>query len=192
MDSRESGPSTVAGEHLARNIETIAEVHAHQEHGVGRHQKFVERLNEAIGRPRSLYWVLSMVILWIAWNLASPALGHAAFDPPPFSLLQGGIALSALLMTIMILTTQKRQVKHAEQRAQLDLQVNLRAEQKIAKLIQLVEELRRDLPNVRNRVDAVADAMTKEVDPHEVMSHLEHTFEAPSDQEPKDDPSVKK
>ena len=89
-------------------------------------------------------------------------------------------ALGALLMTIMILTTQNRQIKHAEQRAHLDLQVNLRAEQKIAKLIQLVEELRRDLPDVKNRVDPVADAMTKAVDPEDVMSKLEQTFERPS------------
>src|SRR6266700_3830954 len=89
---------------------------------------------------------------------------HLARNVETIYLLQGGIGLCSLLMTIMILTSQNRQVKHAEQRAQLDLQVNLGAEQKIAKLIQLVEELRRDLPNVRNRVDPIADAMTKEVD----------------------------
>ncbi len=65
----------------------------------------------------------------------------------------------------MVLNTQNRQGRHAEQRSHLDLQVNLLAEQKIAKLIALVEELRRDLPQVRDRVDHVAEAMKESVDP---------------------------
>jgi hypothetical protein len=47
-------------------------------------------------------------------------------------------------------------------------------------VIQLVEELRRDLPNVQNRSDPVAEAMTKAVDPGAVMSQLEQTFERPA------------
>src|SRR5262249_15009922 len=97
--------------------------------------------------------------------------------PPPFFWLQGTVALSALLMTTIVVTTQSRQTRHAEQRAQLELQVSLLAEAKVAKLIALVEELRRDLPSVPNRVDPVADAMTENVDPHKVMSALEETLE---------------
>ena len=51
------------------------------------------------------------------------------------------------------------------------------AEQKIAKLIALVEELRRDLPNVHDRRDSLAEAMIRPVDPHAVASALETTFE---------------
>jgi uncharacterized membrane protein len=77
-----------------------------------------------------------------------------------------------------VLTTQNRQRKIADGRAQLDLQVNLMAEQKLAKLIALVEELRRDLPDVKNRVDPLADAMTHAVDPHAVATALEESIEA--------------
>jgi uncharacterized membrane protein len=56
--------------------------------------------------------------------------------------------------------------------------VNLVAEQKIAKLIALLEELRRDLPIVRDRVDPVADAMAQAVDPQAVLSVLEQNFES--------------
>jgi uncharacterized membrane protein len=55
----------------------------------------------------------------------------------------------------------------------LELQVNLVSEQKIAKLISLLEELRRDLPSVRDRVDVVADAMAEAVDPQAVITSLE-------------------
>jgi len=121
-------------------------------------------------------WLLS----WIAFNLVAVRVGfERAPDPPPFNGLQGIVSILALLVTTMVLTTQNRQAKQAERRAELDLQVNLRAEQKVTKVIALLEELRRDLPVVPNRDDPVALAMTEAVDPHAVVSALEETFTPP-------------
>jgi uncharacterized membrane protein len=47
------------------------------------------------------------------------------------------------------------------------------AEQKVAKLISLIEELRRDLPSVRNRSDPLAEATTEAVDAHAVADELQ-------------------
>jgi uncharacterized membrane protein len=57
------------------------------------------------------------------------------------------------------------------------LQVNLLAEHKVAKLIALVEELRRDLPMVRDRIDREADSMQEAVDPAAMLAALEGTSE---------------
>jgi uncharacterized membrane protein len=83
------------------------------------------------------------------------------------------VALCALLMTTLVLITANRQTRNTEERSHLDLQVNLLSEHKVAKLIALVEELRRDLPMVRNRVDQEADAMQEAVDPHAMLEALE-------------------
>jgi len=53
------------------------------------------------------------------------------------------------------------------------LQVSLLAEQRTAKIVALLEELRRDMPNVRNRVDLVAEAMQQAVPPTAVSSALD-------------------
>lgn len=100
-------------------------------------------------------------------------LGKTSLDPPPFSWLQGVIGLGALLMTTMVLITQNRQEKHTEQRRHLDLQVSLLVEQKVTKVIALVEELRRDLPSIRNRHDPQAEAMQNAIDPHAVLDALD-------------------
>ncbi|MDZ4697283.1 MAG: hypothetical protein SGI86_19250 [Deltaproteobacteria bacterium] len=55
----------------------------------------------------------------------------------------------------------------------LDLEVNLCTELKISKLIALVEELRLDMPSVRNRVDLQANAMQTTLDPHAILTALE-------------------
>jgi uncharacterized membrane protein len=91
--------------------------------------------------------------------------------------LQGIVGLGAWLTATIVLITQTRQGKLAEQRAQLDLQVSLLAEQKTAKLIALIEELRRDLPNVKDRHDPQAVAMEQATDPHTVLGALEETLE---------------
>jgi uncharacterized membrane protein len=155
----------------------ILALRARQEEQVDRHQRLVERITYAIGRPATIYVTLVLVGAWVAYNLLSPALSLPEFDPPPFSRMQGVIGVAALLMTTMVLTTQNRQGRHAEQRAHLDLEVNILAEQKIAKLIALVEELRRDMPNVHDRTDSVAEKMTRALDPGAVIAALEETLD---------------
>jgi uncharacterized membrane protein len=49
----------------------------------------------------------------------------------------------------------------------------LLTEQKVTKLIHLLEELRRDLPMVENRHDSEAVALQQRTDPAQVLSALE-------------------
>jgi len=74
------------------------------------------------------------------------------------------------------LIQQGRQEKLAEQRTQLSLQLSLLSEQKIAKLIALVEELRRDLPSVQDRIDPEAEVMQQATDPQQVLEVLEEVL----------------
>ena len=176
-------PSVTAASHLTQNVETIAALHARADQSVSHHQRFIERLTTLIGRPTAIYSILGAAASWVVFNLSSVHLGlHAPLDPPPFFWLQGFVSLAALLMTTVVLTAQNRQAKQAERRAELDLQVNLLAEQKAAKIIALLEELRHDIPTVRNREDPVAAAMARSVDPHAVIQALEDTFETPADE----------
>ncbi len=130
-----------------------------------------------MGQPKLLVTIVALVVSWIAINLAASAMHMTPLDPAPFSWLQGVVSLSSLLITVLVLITQHRQNRHIEHRARVDLQINLLAEQKITKLIDLVEELRRDMPNVRNRVDVVANEMKEPMDTAAVISALEKTLE---------------
>jgi uncharacterized membrane protein len=170
-------PSPELSGHVAQNIETVAQLHTEAEEKVGRHQKTIERLTAFIGHRWTLSAILVIVALWVIGNTLASRLGLPQLDAPPFPWLQGAVSLSALIVTTMVLTTQNRQARFSSHRGNLDLQVNLVAEQKIAKLIALLEELRRDLPAVRDRVDPVADAMAQAVDPQAVISVLDQNFE---------------
>ena len=155
---------------MHQSIETLANLHIHMERKVGRHQRAIERVTAFLGRPRFLYFILLIVVLWIVINFFLHYSGLATIDPPPFYWLQGFVGLSALLMTTIVLITQNRQNTFAEQRRQLDLQVSLLVEQKVTKVIVLLEELRHDLPQVKDRHDPESEAMKQTVDPHEVLA----------------------
>ena len=169
--------ATLLPDHVSNNIEAIRMLHIRADETLSRYHRPIETLSALLGRPTFCYGIVLVVTLWVLGNLVSPRMGVAPFDPPPFVWLQGLVGLGALLTTIVVLITQTRQGKLAEQRAQLDLQVNLLAEQKTAKLIALLEELRRDLPAVRNRHDAEAAAMEQSTDPHAILAALETVYE---------------
>ena len=84
----------------------------------------------------------------------------------------------AFLVTVLILATQRRADSLADHREQLILQLAFVSEQKTAKIIGLLEELRRDSPQVRDRVDHVAEQMTEIVDPKAVSNALRDAAES--------------
>ena len=163
---------------MSQEVESVASIRARAELRVNRHQRMMEVLTAALGRPRTVYVILSVVLGWVIANTVAPiVLGWKRIDPPPFFWLQGMVALAALLMTTLVLITANRQTRNAEDRSHLDLQVNLLAEHKVAKLIALVEELRRDLPMVKDRIDHEANDMQEAVDPHAMLEALERAAE---------------
>jgi uncharacterized membrane protein len=157
------------------NIATIAQLRDRIARDVSRHQRVMSHLAQRLGRPFTVYALIVFVFGWIAVNVAATHLGFRPVDRFPFPWLQGMIACYAALMTTLVVVAQSRQQVEAEYHAHLELQLNLLAEQKTTKIIALVEELRRDLPNVRDRADPVAEAMQEEIDPQAVHSALTRT-----------------
>lgn len=161
---------------IGQNIEAIVSLQTSAERNLPGHHRAVEGVAAFFGRPASLYINLLVVALWMLFNVLPQSLGLPQFDPPPFNWLEVSLSISSLLMTIGVLIKQNRQENLAEQRAQLSLQLNLLSEQKIAKLIAMVEELRCDLPNVKNRYDPEVEVMKQAADPHIVVNALEKTL----------------
>jgi len=172
--------------HVTENIDAIASLRNATKGRLTVHQRAIETVTAFVVRPLTVYLLLAIVASWIALNVAEAAFGGSPLDPPPFFWLQGGVALYCALVTTVVLTTQARQNKEREQQALLDFQVNLLADQRTAKIIGLLEELRRDLPSVRDRVDRVADAMQKAADPKALLVAMEETLEEPPPHHPSD------
>ncbi len=154
---------------LDANVQTISELSAHvRERTHTRLHQPIERWLGIMARPTTLYVLTGLIVLWMLLNA-----GKDRPDPPPFSFLNTTLASLSLLTTVAILIVQAREGQLARERAELELQINLLAEQKVAKLIALVEELRHDLPGVPDREDPQARAMQEGANPASVLNALE-------------------
>ena len=171
--------TSAESEQIGQNISAVHEFYRREELKLSASQRHVETIGGFVGRPAFLIVILLFVSLWIAANLALPACGLPPFDAAPFHLLQGIVALAALLTTTVVLIKQNRVARLAEQRSHLDLKVALLTEQKSAKLIDLIEELRRDLPDVKNRLDSSAVVLQQAMSPEAVLAALDEKVTAP-------------
>jgi uncharacterized membrane protein len=158
--------------HIEETVRAIARLQAQHESEATTLERLMDSLTAVIGTPIFLLWLALLAVLWAVGNLACAKLGYAALDPPPFAWLQGAVSLSALCVTVIILTSQRRADKLASLRAQLTLELSILAEQKTAKVIELLEEIRRDNPLLRDREDAQAAAMAEPADPEAVLGAL--------------------
>ncbi len=161
--------------HIEETIRSIAQLHAEHHQNATSLQRFVDRLTALVGRPRFLAILTACVLVWIGGNMAAALLGHIPFDPPPFPWFDGIVSLGALYIAVLILTTQRREDQLAQHREQLTLELAILSEQKTAKVIQLLEEMRRDNPLLRNRLDEEAEAMAIPADPQSVLEAIKET-----------------
>ena len=158
---------------VEQTIDSIAELERRMLAEASSHQVAIERLSGAVGRPRTLYLAVAVLLVWIAANAVLLLAGRRAIDPPPFGWVSTAATVGSFLMTIMILIAANRGDALDQQRDRLQLQIALLTDRKTAKIIALLEELRRDLPTVLNRHDAEADALSQATDPHAVSAELE-------------------
>lgn len=162
---------------IGQNIESILAFYLREEQNLTRSQRTLETISDSLGRPFYLGAIVLFVVLWILANVLAQPLGFVVFDPAPYHWLQGIVGLGAFLAMIVVLIKQNRLAKLEERRAHLELQVNLITEQKTTKLINLLEELRRDLPMIKNRHDPQATAYQQPTDPESVLAALDERLD---------------
>jgi uncharacterized membrane protein len=75
---------------------------------------------------------------WIGLN-SWPGLAH--WDPYPFTFLTLVVSLEAIFLSSFILISQNYELRIADRRNQLDLQINLLTEQENTKMIQILERI---------------------------------------------------
>ena len=155
---------------ITKNIEAISSLHTQEARDIPAHQRILEAIATFFGRSIFLYSLLVILAIWIFSSFFDRFL---PFNLPSFSWSGQGLDAAALVISTGVLVRQTRQENFAEQRAQLMLQLNLLSEQKIAKIIALLEELRTDLPNVVNRHDSEAQLMQEPADPIAVLEALQ-------------------
>ena len=164
--------SSILPVHIEETIQSIAGLNAEHRANATHHQRFVDRITSLLGRASFIAALTTFVVGWVSLNWFAVALGYRALDPPPFAWLAGALSLTSLHLVILILTTQSGDGRLTQRR---DLELTILSEQKIAKVVALLEELRHDSPHLHNRVDELAEVMARPADPQSVIDAMKET-----------------
>lgn len=96
---------------------------------------------------------------WIVWN----HFPSAAFDPYPFNFLTMCVSLEAIFLSVFVLLSQNRQAAKDRVHADIEYDVNLKAELEIAHLHEKLDRLTGD---VLVRLDRVHRLLPNNTDPN--------------------------
>jgi uncharacterized membrane protein len=111
---------------------------------------------------------------WIGENLVR---GFAGFDPYPFSLLTLIVSLEAIFLSAFILISQNRDAHLSERRNQLDLQINLLAEQENTKMLTMLKQIA-DKVGADVSQDPTLAVLEQATQPAKLVEQIEQTSTA--------------
>ena len=160
--------------HIAETVNAVAQIHSDHHLKRTRLEALIDHWTDRFARPPALIALACAIALWIGLNLM---LSNRAIDPPPFPYLFGALSLFGLVLGILILSTQRRADQLAVLREQMTLELASVTERKVAKVIELIEEIRRDSPELRNRVDHEARQMATRTNPGEVLVAIKESHD---------------
>lgn len=144
-------------------VEQLSRLYDEHQRRTSRVQRMANRITASLGRPAALIVVVLVMLLWVAGNQIARIAGYTAIEQLPFPNLEFVATLAALIVALLILTTQRHEDQLAETRARLTLQIAVLSEKKIAKIIELLEEQRHDNPLLPERDDGTARDMATPV-----------------------------
>ena len=101
---------------------------------------WADRITAFSGSMAFVYLHAIGFAVWIAYNLIQDKKG---FDPFPFGLLTLIVSLEAIFLSTFVMLSQNRQAKQADLRAELDYELNVKAENEVEDVRALLDEIKR-------------------------------------------------
>jgi uncharacterized membrane protein len=140
--------------------------------------RIADAITDFTGSMLFVYVHVVWFAIWILLNVGLIHIPHISeFDPFPFSLLTMVVSLEAIFLSTFVLISQNRLACASEKRAELDLQVNLLAEQKATKVLEMLDKITEQLDQVGSRFNFKPDPEVKALkvspEPQEVLQVIE-------------------
>jgi len=138
-------------------------------------EKIADYFTKNFGSVGFFIFNLGWFSVWVLWNSgAIPAL--PVFDPYPFVLLITIVSLEAICLAVLVLITQNRAAKIDKLRSEVDLQINMIAEQEITKIISLLSVLM-EKQGIDVKNDPEIQKMLRQINLWDIEKKLERQLE---------------
>lgn len=131
-------------------------------------------LTKSFGTLHFLIATIIFILIWIVINLGLIP-GINPFDLYPFVWLVTLVQLFSIVLSITILISQNQEERISEVRQQMDFEINVRAEQEITKILQMIEDIHAKLGIAKP--DNELEQMKESIVISEVKEDVEKTIE---------------
>ena len=166
-----SATSARGAARLERNIQSILKRREEEKRARKAHDMVSEAITKFAGSMTFVYLHLVFFGAWIWANLGIVP-GLPKFDPT-FATLAMVASVEAIFISTFVLISQNRMAARDDERADLNLQISLLAEQEATYLITLASAIASRL-DVKTRVDEDVGDLAAQVTPEEVMTRIEN------------------
>lgn len=102
--------------------------------------RFALLISDILGSAWFLLGCLTMMAFYILWNCGAVP-GLKPFDHLPFNILDTILSAFAIVLSMTVLISQKRQRKLEKIREEVEFEVNVRAEKEITKILEMLHEI---------------------------------------------------
>ena len=155
---------------VLRNIRAIVEARQRDAAKRTRTQRVADSITQFTGSVALMIVHASLFVIWIAMN--SAILPIHPWDPFPFPILAMLASVEAIFLSIFVLMGQRRMTQIADQRAELDLQINLLAEHEITHVLELVDAIAKRL-GIQHRKPEEVESLKQEVSPSALLAEID-------------------
>lgn len=167
----DKAPVSPAMENVRRRRRVIRSIERRLDDRMSTAEKFSDRLVASFG---TVWFLMVNGIFFAVWIILNTGYvsGIDTFDPYPFTFLTMVVSLEAIFLSIFVLVSQNQESKISKLREEIDIQVNMIAEQEITKIITMVSYLMKHL-NVPVEKDPELKRMMRPLDTEEIEAELE-------------------
>jgi uncharacterized membrane protein len=127
-------------------------------------------ITDFFGSVGFLIFSLLFLLFYLAWNLGWLPLLHP-FDPFPFNGLDSVLSIFAIVLSVCVLISQKRQRRIEKVREQVEFEVNIRAETEITKMLEMLHEIQKKMGI--DRKDPELEEMKETTDIQQLHRHID-------------------
>lgn len=143
------------------------------------HKKWLDHLADFLTESFGTIWFFAFHLfffaVWILLNLGVIPF-VPIFDPFPYGLLTMVVSLEAIFLSIFVLISQNRASQTADLREELDLQINVRAEQEITRILNMLDAIH-DKLGLPHEDDEELKSMKQRTDINAIEEEIEREIE---------------
>jgi uncharacterized membrane protein len=163
-----TGPSSDMAAVVERNISALVE----RSRAEDAQRPVQDRLADAVTRfTGSLTFVAVHLVVFGTWVLINAGVLPLPRFDPSFVILATVASVEAIFLSTFVLISQNRMQAHADERADLDLQVSLLAEHEVTRLITLVQAIAEKM-GVEQARDPELSELAQDVAPERVLDAM--------------------